>query len=208
MTATTDSKSAKVDPAAPGARKLPETVEVGRVLKGHGVRGEVKVDIQSDVEGRFAVGSELILVPKTEGRVKKRRRKVRIESIRPTRGASLILFEGCSTRDEADALRGSRLEIEREKVPPAPEGSWYYFELIGCRCVDENAGELGEVVDLLEDGGGHLLRVRPPKREGEKEKTELLVPMVGVFLREIDTAGGIIRLDLPEGLIETCTSKS
>lgn len=170
---------------------------VGRILRPHGLRGEVKVEIHSDIEERFAVGSELLLVsPKGEAEA------VRVAGFRSVRGTGLLLLEGREGRDRAEALRGHRLEVGRDQVPDAPEGSYYYFELIGCRCVDEHRGELGEVEDLLEDGGGLLMSIR--RAEGDT----LLVPFVDAFLGEIDTGSKLIRVDLPEGLVETCASRS
>ena len=97
------------------------------------------------------------------------------------------------------ARRGSTFEVERSSVPNAPHGSYYYFELVGCECRDLGKGHLGTVTDILEDGGGVLLRVR----DGDHE---VLVPFVANFISEIDISKGMIEVELPEGLIETCTS--
>ena len=89
----------------------------------------------------------------------------------------------------------------RDLVPQAPNGAYYYFELANCRCVDRNAGDLGLVIEIVEDGGGLLLRV-------EGENRELLVPFVESYLVKVDISRQLIELDLPLGLVETCTSKS
>ena len=177
-------------------RALPETVLVGRLLRPHGVRGELKVEIHTDIPERFTLGSELLLVsarlsPKT----------VRITSFRPVAGGGLVAFEGCETRDDAELLRGARLEVERSRVPAAPEGVYYHYEIVGCRCYDEVHGDLGEVTDMIEDGGGHLLELRHGRRH-------LLVPFVEAFLVSVDIAAGRIDLRLPPGLVEICTSRS
>lgn len=110
-------------------------------------------------------------------------------------------FEGYGDRNAAETLHGSVLEVGRDEVPPAEEGSWYWFELTGCCCFDEALGEIGTVVDVVEDGGGLLLEL---KAEGKR----LLVPFVRAFLVQVDTEAGRIDLRLPEGLVETCTSRS
>ena len=191
------SKSATPDPAAeaPGSRSLPDTVLVGTIGRPHGVRGEVKVDVQSDVPERFARGSELLLVrPGRSGR------PVTVRGFRPARGGGILALDGVDDRDAAEALRGAQLEVKREDVPEAPEGFYYYWQLEGCRCFEAGAGELGEVLEVIEDGGGHLLRVRGGG-------CEVLVPFVDAFLERVDVAAGRIDLCLPPGLLETCTTR-
>jgi 16S rRNA processing protein RimM len=87
-------------------------------------------------------------------------------------------------------------------VPAAPAGAHYHFELVGCRCRDRQAGELGTVADVVAGGGGWLLVVE--REDGGR----LLLPFAERFLVAIDRAGGRIEWDLPEGLIEACASRS
>ena len=157
------------------AGKVPTapTVEVGRILGPHGVRGEVAVESFSDVPDRFAPGRGLRLVSPGGSP-----RRVTVASVRPHRGALLVRFEGIDDRDEADLLRGGRLEIGRDEVPEPPEGTYYFFQLIGCRVHDVREGDLGEVTDVLEDGGGLLLVVV----RGERE---LLIPFVRQMVRRV-----------------------
>ncbi|HLE85349.1 MAG TPA: ribosome maturation factor RimM [Thermoanaerobaculia bacterium] len=191
------SRSSKKTSARGGASG--DTVAVGRVLRPHGVRGEAVVEPFSDVPERFSPGAELLAA--SPGTPLGSRRSLRIESARPHRGALLVQFGGVAGRDAVEELRGALLEVPREVVPEAPEDAWYHFDLVGCRCRDLRAGELGEVVEVVEDGGGVLLAVESPGRR-------LLVPFVREMVREVDTAGGRIELDLPEGLIEACASRS
>lgn len=174
---------------------LPPTVTVGRVMRPHGLKGELSVLVESEVPGRFDPGSELLaLVPG------KAPRRVKVASRREFRGGALVTFEGLADRDGAETLRGAVFEVERERVPPPEPGMYYHFQLVGCRCT-EAGRDLGKVVDVIEDGGGLLLIVA----DGERR---LPIPFVRSFLREVDVERGRIDLALPEGLIETCASRS
>jgi 16S rRNA processing protein RimM len=173
-------------------------VAVGRIRKPHGVAGAVLVAVESDVPERFAVGRRLHLTPAAGGPS----RPVVIAESQGHGDSCRLRFEGFTDRDACEALRGALLEVDRAEVPPAPPDTFYHFELEGCRCTDRQRGLLGEVIGVLEDGGGWILTVRTP---GGKE---VLVPFVKAFLVRVDTEGGEIELDLPEGLVDTCTSRS
>ncbi len=190
MASATDSRSAKHDPS----RDLPGTLLVAKIVRPHGIRGELKIVVHSDVADRFAKGRELILIEPAG-----QPRAVRIEASRQVRGGRLLKLENCDSRDAAEGLRGASLEIERCAAPPAPKGSFYHFELVGCRCRDHVAGELGTVVDVEDNGGGLLLRV-------QGAGSTLMVPFVEEFLEAVDVERGEIALRLPPGLVATCSS--
>ncbi len=179
-----------------GPPPLPDRVLVGRIRRPHGVRGELLVDVVSDVPGRLSPGSELWL-KSADGAS----RGVTVAASRPHPRGALLSFEGLQDRDAVEPLRGATLETERRMVTPAPAGSYYYFELAGCLCRDARHGDLGRVCEVIEDGGGLLLEVRA----GEQR---LLVPFVAEYVAAVDVVGRRIDLQLPNGLLETCTSAS
>lgn len=192
------SKSSKTEGAAVSSREredLPETVTVGRVLRPHGVRGEVVVEVLSDVPARFQKGSRVTGVREGEPPL-----PLTVAAGRVHKTGAVVLFEGYEDRDRAGELRGLDLEIPRAEVPKARRGTYYQFELLGCLCRDRGA-ELGRVAEVIEDGGGVMLIV-----EGEGRR--IPVPFVKEFLRRVDVARGVIDLELPEGLLETCASTS
>lgn len=178
-----------------GRADLPERVAVGRVLRPHGVRGEVVVEVLSDVPGRLAPGRSLRA--SWAGRPG---RNLKVESYRVHKTGALVRFAGSEDRDQAEELRDALLEVDRSEVPAAPEGTYYWYQLLGCRC-SVDGEDLGEVTDLVEDGGGLLLVV-------SKDGRQVPIPFVQSFLKEVDVESGRIELDLPEGLLEACASGS
>jgi len=190
------SRTTKTDPADAVPRAdLPERVAVGRVLRPHGLRGEVVIQVLSDVPGRLWPGASVLGVREDRPPI-----PLVVETRRDHKTGAVVRFVGCRDRDQAEALRDLLLEVERSQVPEAPEGTYYWYQLIGCRC--EAGGEdLGEVVDLVEDGGGLLLVVS----DGERD---VPIPFVRSFLKTMDVERGRIELDLPPGLLEVCASRS
>ncbi len=175
----------------------PAFVAVGRIHRPHGVKGEVVVEVLSDNPSRFEPGSKLLA--RREG--DRSTKPLEILSSRPHRGVLLVLFEGFEERDEAAGLRGVELLIASSDVAEAPDGEYYFFDLVGCVCIDRVAGELGEVISIREDGGGLLLEVRDRRRT-------VLVPFVRDYIRSVAIERKVIELDLPDGLLEICASPS
>jgi 16S rRNA processing protein RimM len=195
------SKSSKTESPEAASRErddLPETVAVGRVLRPHGVRGEVVVEVLSDVPGRFQKGSRLLGV-RGDGLARQVTPLI-VATSRPHKTGAVVRFEGFADPDQAAVLRGLDLEVPRSEVPKAPSGTYYQYELLGCRCRD-GEGELGRVVEVVEDGGGLMLIVA-----GEGRRVP--VPFVKEFLRRVDVAAGEIDLALPPGFLDVCASES
>jgi 16S rRNA processing protein RimM len=193
------SKSESPEVARPRRDDLPETVAVGRVLRPHGIRGEVMVEVLSDVPARFRKGSRVQGVRAGAPPV-----TLTVAAGRLHKTGAVVRFEGYEDRDRAETLRGLDLEVPRAEVPKAPRGTYYQYELLGCLCRDvskDRGEELGKVVEVVEDGGGVLLVV-----EGEGRRVP--VPFVKAFLKRVDVARGRIDLALPEGFLEACESRS
>lgn len=201
------SKSSKKTSEVPARPDLPERVLVGRVLRPHGLRGEVVIEVLSEVPERWEPGSRLERTDEQGIAVPGRQSGWTVATSRPHKTGRLVRFAGCESREDAEALRGAWLAVDRSQVPPRPEGEYYHFELLGCRLrLREEGGEreLGPVVDLQEDGGGLLLIVDAGAEAGGR----LPIPFVQAFLREVDVEGGTIVVELPEGFVEACGSTS
>jgi 16S rRNA processing protein RimM len=172
-----------------------DTVRVGRVLRPHGLRGEVVVEVETEVRGRLAAGSELLLRSR-DGVV----RPVRLATGSFAATTARVRIEGCASRNDAEALRGAELEVPIERVPEPPPGAFWQHELVGAICRDRRAGELGQVEELIEHGGRWWLQVRGARGE-------VLIPFAEPFLERVDRETRTLYLDLPPGLIETCASR-
>jgi 16S rRNA processing protein RimM len=166
---------------------------VGRVVKAHGVTGELVVDIRTDdPELRFAPGSTL----RAKGS-DRRERNYTIDTARPHGGRLLVRLSGVADRATADALRGSVFVIDSADLPPIDEDDTYYdHQLEGLR-VQTTAGlELGTVTEVLHTAAGELLAV---KRD---QAPELLVPFVSAIVTSVSLESGIVEIDPPDGLLD------
>ena len=167
MPSTSNSSTEPNGPAA--------LLEVGKIVRAHGLKGDLVIGLTTDRIERVAVGSVL----DTD------RGPITIASSRKDRDNKwMVRIVGCDTREQADALRG--LVLRAEPIDD-PDALWVH-ELIGCHVVDEADGrDRGEVVavlpnpasDLLELDSGHLVPLRF---------------VVG------GVTGAVVRVDVPDGL--------
>jgi 16S rRNA processing protein RimM len=158
-----------------------QRLEVGYVARAHGLAGEVRVHLHA-AESTALLDVDHVYL---DGR------RVAVESARPTVGAILVRFEGVGDRDAAEALRGHKVEVDREAVALAP-GEYLLADLPGCLVVDGAGAEIGTVVEVMA-GPQPILVIHGGGRE-------LLLPAVPRFVLEVDTAGRRVIVDLPEDL--------
>jgi 16S rRNA processing protein RimM len=168
--------------------EAPERLVVGRIVKPHGVRGEMLVEVLSDAPDRYAPGARL-----EAGDPAGLRRPLTVRATRNDRGRSLVMFEEISDRDAAEELRGALLSIAVEEAAPLDEGMYYEWQLEGLTVVDEEGKKLGTFARVLEGGGGDLWAV-------DTDGGEVLVPAVEEFVRRVDLESGRIVVHVIPGL--------
>ncbi len=163
-----------------------ERVVVGRIIKPHGIRGEVSVQVLTDRPERFAPGSQLtggshVLV---------------VGSSRPHQGRLLVQFEGVEDRSHAERLRGLELEALADDQPGGD--AYLVSELVGMRVVDEDGRTLGEVaasVELPPAAAYDLLEILAP------DGSSWLLPAVDEYVAVDEDGDRLVVFDPPEGLV-------
>ena len=168
---------------------------VGRVVKPHGITGEVVVEIRTDDPGaRFAPGSTL------RGRARGQHGTVRdyvVESAREHTGRLLVRLAGVHDRDTADALRGTVFVVDSEDLPPIDDPDEFYdHQLAGLRVVTTDGRPVGNVAEVLHTAAGELLAVT------SQTGTEVLVPFVSDIVTSVSLPAKTIEIDPPDGLLE------
>lgn len=163
-------------------------VLLGVVVAPHGVRGEVR--IQSHCADPADIGSYGALTDESG------RRSFTIHPFGEARGQVLALIDGVTDRNAADALRGLRLYVARDALPPPAEGQWYHVDLIGLRVVGVDGKEYGKVLAVQDFGAGTLLEV------GDGAARSFLLPFSDQAVPTVDIAAGVVTIDPPVGLLD------
>ncbi len=157
-------------------------IRVGRVSGVYGVKGWVR--IFSETEPRDAItGFPRLWMKRADGW-----ELAEVEGGRAHGPGVVIKFAGVADRDAAYGLMGSDLAIERDWLPPAEEGEYYWADLQGLSVEHVDGTALGTVTGFMETGANDVMIVG-----GERER---LIPWVqGLYVLEVDLADGRIRVD-------------
>ena len=164
-------------------------LQVARIGKPHGIRGEVTVQVLTDAPGdRFVPGTEFVVEPASAG-------PLTVNSARWNKDILLLGFDEIGTRNEAETLRGAKLFIETEELDEDDDEGWYEHELVG---LEARIGSrvVGKVTALNTMPVQDLLMVTTP------EGKEIPVPFVEQIVPEVNVEEGFIRLTPPDGLFE------
>jgi 16S rRNA processing protein RimM len=156
-------------------------IEIGRIARAHGIRGEVVIvthdpasDVIADLETLWVAGVER-----------------RVIEARGTHRGWLVQFEGVATRNDAEALRGQTIEVDRTALALGDDDI-LLGDLVGCQVKLVDGTPWGTIYSV-DSGMQDLLVIH----DGELER---LLPLVDEFVKTIDLAAGVVTVDPPDGL--------
>lgn len=161
----------------------PQRVLVGIVVGAQGVRGRVR--IKSFTQDPMAVGAYGPLADEAG------KRSFTLRAIGLSRGAVLAEIAGLADRNAAEALKGTKLYVERSALGGTDEGEYFEADLIGLKAEDGEGRVLGRVKALFNFGAGPLVEL-----EDEAGKTQMLA-FTDANVPLVDIGGGRIVVNLP-----------
>jgi len=169
-----------------------DLVVIGEVTRPHGVRGAMRVTLQTDRPDRFDALRECVLWdPATDARTPARIRSVQ----RQGDGAVLLSLAGYESPEAARTLVGRLIALPREQALPLPPGHAYPWQLAGCRVELEDGRVVGELIAVEPSPAHDLWVVRGAEREH-------LIPAVPDIIWEVDMQARRVVIRPPEGLLE------
>ncbi len=156
---------------------------VGKVLAPVGLRGEVKVEVQSDVSRRYSPDAVLYVDGSS----------FLIARCHATAGPMVVKFHGLDSRAAAEALRGKMLCVPQSDVPSLPQDTYYHYEVLGMRVVTLEGEDLGTVTEILVTGANDVFVVNG-------NQGETLIPALADVVVAVDVKLGHLTVDMPETL--------
>ena len=166
----------------------PRFLAIGRILRAHGVRGDLVVEVLTDYPERFYtlevayLGDAYAAEPR------------RVVAARPYKDRVLLRFEACDDRTSAERLSGLLVQIPIEEAHPLPEGEYYPHQLVGMEVVTTDGELLGYLSEVLFAPANDIYVVT-------RSKGELWLPAIADVVQQVDLVAKRMVVKLLDGLI-------
>jgi len=165
-------------------------ITVGKILRSHGIRGEVKVVPTTDWHRFKDLHSLCLALPGKAGKW------IKIEQVRIQQSGVILKISGVENRSQADTLRGAELRTREKELPSLPEGHYYIHDLVGVTVKTVLGKEIGTVVDVIQMPAQDIYVV-------DVDSKEIMIPAVKNFIKRVDIQKREIWVDPIEGLIDS-----
>lgn len=169
-------------------RNLDSWIEVGVIVRAHGLRGEVIADVFGDLAGLFEQGLELRL---TDGEGAESRMTVR--RARRHQDRLILELDGIETCDRAESLRSYVMWLPRDRVGPLESKRWFVQDILGVEVFTDQGERLGKLTEVMHMPANDVYVVRG-------EGGEILLPAIEDVIKDVDVVAGRMLVHLIEGL--------
>lgn len=156
---------------------MKDYLTIGQIINTHGVKGEIKVYSLGDDVRRFRKLKTVFIDDEEKNVVWCKLQGDKM---------AILKIEGVDTIEAANKLRNKYIEVPREDAVKLPEGRYFVADIVGCKVIDENGNELGNVYDVIFTGSNDVYWV--------KGKVEVLVPVIKDIIVNIDTENKVITI--------------
>lgn len=176
----------------PASTQQPPFLLLGQVLRPHGVRGELRVNILTDYPER--IGPEMVVYLGSDPGDPATVTEYEIVQARRHQQFLILLLKGISDRNAADRLREQYVMVPLDEAVPLDEDEFYLFQAIGLAVYTAEGEHLGRVAEILETGANDVYIVQGPRGE-------ILLPATDECILDIDIEAGKMTVHLLDGLL-------
>ncbi|MCL4239205.1 MAG: 16S rRNA processing protein RimM [Anaerolineae bacterium] len=170
----------------------PPFLLLGQVLRPHGIRGELRVEVLTAYPERIGPGQRVYLGPSPTD--VSAARLYTIVQARQHQKYLILQLAGIGDRNAAELLREQYVMVAFEDAVPLEDGEYYLFQVIGLEVVTTEGEVLGSIQEVLETGANDVFVVRGPRGE-------VLLPVIDECVQHIDFDAGRITVRLLEDLL-------
>lgn len=165
-------------------------LKVGVISSVHGVHGQVKVFPTTDDAKRFKKLKYVYFLINNEYK------KVEIKGVQFFKQMVIVKFEGYDTPEEMQKFRGTELYVDRENAVKLEKNEYFIADLIDMKAVSEDGKYEGVINDVYQTGANDVYEILL------SDGNTVLIPAIKECILSIDTASGLLRFRMMDGLID------
>ena len=158
-----------------------EKVELGIITKPFGIKGEIVI-MPFSKEPIHLVNAKKVWIEENIYDVDNSRNNLK---------KIIVKFKDINTKEEAEKLRGKKVFLKTNSLEKLEENKYYHYQIIGCRVIDKNIGEIGNITQIIETGSNDVY-------VATKNNSEHLIPASKNIILKIDIINKIILVNLPD----------
>jgi len=157
---------------------------VGYVRGVRGLKGQLRVEPLTEIQGRFDLGRVLYLEGKGREIIHSRR----------INGSLLLTLEGITNRDDAMGVRGKEITLPIDQSISNSHPTYFFYQLLGLEVVDNLGHRLGKITEIIQTGANDVYVVHI------SDQKDILLPALIDVVQEIDLDRSVMVVNVPEGL--------
>ena len=169
-----------------------DILPIGKIVGVHGIAGNVKIYSYAESLSVFSPGTVLLARHYKGGE-----RTYSIKWAKQHTRTVLLSLKEIESRPQAEAIVGSELYIEKNRLPELKNGDYYWFDIIGLSVFTVEGEYVGRVASIMPTGSNDVYIVKDVA--GGRQKETLIPALVSVVV-SIDLEKKTMQVDLPEGL--------
>lgn len=168
---------------------MQENLEIGQIVNTFGIKGYVKVNPFVDDISRYDTLKKVYL------KAGKNLKELEVEEVKYHKNMVLLKFKEIDTVEEAEKLRNSYLEVDRENAIKLQDGRYFIADLLGLDVITDKNETLGKLDDIFNTGSNDIYVVKT------EQGKQLLLPAISEVIKEINLSERKVVVHLLEGLI-------
>lgn len=165
-------------------------VAIALITKPRGIRGEVIASILTDFPERFENLSQVFAIKQNDEKL-----ELEIEKFFFQKNRIVLKFRNFDSIEQAETLRNAEVCIPESEAVELEEDEFFDWELKDCKVETIEGEKIGKVTEVFRAGENINLVVVNGKKD-------YMIPFVEAICPEVDVENKLIKVDLPEGLLE------
>jgi 16S rRNA processing protein RimM len=169
---------------------MEDLVAIAKLARVRGIRGEIVADLLTDFPERFDDLEKVIAILPNG-----KREDLKIEKFWFQKNRIILKFENFDTIEASQTLINAEICVPASEAVALDEGEFFDWELQDCKVETLDGEFIGTVREVMRTGGTENLVVAGDAKD-------YLIPFAEAICPEVDIENKVIKVDLPEGLLE------